>query len=92
MTAVNAKIDESETLANMKKQAAAGASQAASYVSSLLGWGTGAAANPATQPEEVKVMPGANDDAGEIIEESKDASGAAAATSNNDDDDDDGLG
>ena len=92
MTAVNAKIDESTTLANMKKQAAEGANQAATYMSSLFGWGTGAAANPARQPEEVKVMPGANDEAGEIIEESKDASGAAAATSNNDDDDDDGFG
>ena len=47
MTAVNSKIDENETLANMKKQAAEGANQAATYMSSLFGWGTGAAANQA---------------------------------------------
>lgn len=62
-SAVNAKIDENETLANMKQQAAQGANKAASYMSSLFSWGASAAAGAqaAQQPEEVKVM--GNDDA-----------------------------
>ena len=40
VSAINAKIEENPTLANMKKQAADGANQAATYMSSLFGWGT----------------------------------------------------
>lgn len=36
--ALNSKIEENETLANMKKNAAEGANQAATYMSSLFGW------------------------------------------------------
>ena len=39
LAAVNAKIEENETLANMKAQAAEKANTAATYMSSLFGWG-----------------------------------------------------
>lgn len=57
--ALNSKIEENETLANMKKNAAEGANQAATYMSSLFGWKNEAAAanapQAAQQPEEVKM-------------------------------------
>ena len=68
MAALSAKIEENETLANMKKQASAGANKATTYMSNLFGWEQQAsAANAAT--EEVKTEASAANADGEIAEE-----------------------
>lgn len=94
MATINSKIDENETLANMKKYSVEGASQAATYMTGLFGWGgatTAAADLQAAQPEEVKVE-AAGHEMGEITEEIKDVGGAASMATTTAEPVDDGFG
>lgn len=71
VASINAKIEENETLANMKKQAAEGANQAATYMSSIFGWNATATEANANQPVEEVKGSGSNEDDAEIVEETK---------------------